>query len=65
MHAKSRKSIEESITALDDWILTYASEWCDENKVKEARERIYKNGGTIGYIAIIRDRLENVLGNED
>lgn len=40
--------------ALDDWLNTYASEFCDEGRVKEAWIRI-SEFGTIGYIAHIQE----------
>lgn len=45
------ETLNAAITALDDWTNTYASEFCDENRVAEARKRIKDNGGTVAYIA--------------
>ena len=39
-----RKALECSIIALDDWLNDYASELCDEQRVKEARQRINEFG---------------------
>ena len=44
-------TLNAPITALDDWTNTYASDFCDEERVKEAWKRISDNGGTIAYIA--------------
>lgn len=48
---KLLEALNAAITALDDWTNTYASEFCDENRVKEAWKRIKDNGGTVAYIA--------------
>jgi hypothetical protein len=57
-----RSALQNAIIALDDWTNTYASEFCDEERVKEAHDRIAEYG-TIGYIASVvkqcRDALEN------
>lgn len=45
-----RTALQASITALDDWLNIYAEELCDENRVKEAKERVGQFG-TIAYIA--------------
>ncbi len=56
-------ALKNSVTALDDWLNTYAAEMCDEKRVKEAMERIGPFG-TIGYIAHIqaanREALEQL-----
>lgn len=43
--------LNSAITALDDWTNTYAEDFCDKNRVKEAKNRIKNSGGTIAYIA--------------
>jgi hypothetical protein len=52
-------------TALDDWLNTYAEDWCDPERVFDAKERIKDNGGTVAYIAdtqvIIREAIANSL----
>ena len=42
---------------LDDWLDTYASEFCDEKRVAEARQRLREAGGTLAYISDRRERL--------
>lgn len=42
-----------STQALDDWTSTYASEFCNDARVKEAWQRITDGGGTLYYIASI------------
>lgn len=45
-----RLALNTAILALDDWANTYASDFCDEQRVVEAWQRIKDNGGTIAYI---------------
>ena len=40
-------------TALNDWIVTYASDQCGKDKVAEARQRIWENGGTLHYVGTL------------
>ncbi len=50
------------MTALDDWLNTYASEFCDEARVKEAGGRIMEEGGTLAYIADVQEQNHKALG---
>jgi len=45
-----RLALNTAILALDDWTNTYASDFCDEQRVVEAWKRIKDNGGTVAYI---------------
>lgn len=45
-----RKAMDAAILALDDWINTYAEDFCDETRVAEAKARLNENG-TIAYLA--------------
>jgi hypothetical protein len=45
-----REALDAAILALDDWTNTYASEFCDEARVAEAKARLNAQG-TIAYIA--------------
>jgi hypothetical protein len=47
-------------TALDDWLSDYAAEFCNEDRVKEARERINAHG-TIGYIGDVQQVVRAAL----
>lgn len=47
--------------ALDDWIVTYAGEFCLPETVKVAWKRISENGGTIAYAADIREKLAALI----
>lgn len=56
-----REALERSKTALDDWINTYASEFCDEERVDEAGQRIREGGGTLAYLADIQKQNRDAL----
>ena len=56
-----RKALEASSTALDDWINTFAPEFCDDERVKEARKRIRDTGGTLSYVTTIREANRQAL----
>jgi hypothetical protein len=56
------EALKRSITALDDWLNTYASEFCHEWRVKEARERIMEEGGTLAYIGDLQAQNRKALG---
>jgi hypothetical protein len=49
------------LNALDDWLHTYASEFCDEKHVIESMKRIEENGGTLSYIAQLRNEIMEKL----
>ena len=53
-------ALDKSRIALDDWINTYAPAFCDEARVKAARERI-RNGGTLAYLADIQQQNRAAL----
>ena len=59
---KTEAALRRSMVALDDWLNTYAEEFCDEQRVKEARERI-KEFGTIGYIAEVQQQNHAALSS--
>lgn len=60
-----RQALEDSILSIDDWLNTYASEMCDQARVKEARERIREAGGTLAYIADIQEANRRALAELD
>jgi hypothetical protein len=47
-----RKALDAAILALDDWTNSYAPEFCEEFRVKMARDRIIEHG-TLWYIATV------------
>jgi hypothetical protein len=56
-----KELLEELAIALDDWLHIYASDMCDEKDVKESFKRIKENGGTIAYIATLRQKIRKEL----
>ena len=55
-----KRALERSSIALDDWLNIYASEFCNENRVAEARKRVHEFG-TIAYIADTQEENRNAL----
>ena len=51
-------ALDAAILALDDWINTYAPEFCDEVRVAEAKSRLYENG-TLWYLANVVQQCSN------
>lgn len=49
-----KAALETSVMAIDDWLNIYASDFCDEERVREASQRIRKAGGTLAYIALVQ-----------
>lgn len=45
-----RAILQSALLANSDWIQTYAPEFCDDDEVREARQRIAESGGYLGYI---------------
>lgn len=58
---KLREASEKAITALDDWLNTYASDHCNQDRVNEAHRRIEECGGTIAYITDATSELRAAL----
>jgi len=50
--------------ALDDWCTTYAHDFCDEESVRAAWDRIGQHGGTIAYIADLTKRVSDMCPDE-
>ena len=61
MTRAERKLLEDCSTALNDWIVTYASEMCYPANVTTARKRIANGGGTLAYAADLRMRIKREL----
>ena len=50
--------LHQAAQALDDWIVTYASDHCSQEQVRLAWHRIFnEGGGTIAYAGELRDKL--------
>jgi hypothetical protein len=56
------KALRRSVTAIDDWLNTFAYDLCDEKRVAEAHERIHREGGTLHYIAVVQQDNRAALG---
>ncbi len=56
-----REALDRSRVAIDDWLNTYASEFCDEERVAEAGTRIRESGGTLAYIADVQEQNREAL----
>lgn len=54
-------ALVRSITAIDDWLNIYASDLCDEARVREARVRIRSNGGKLAYVANLQQKNREAL----
>ena len=57
-----RDALDQSRIALDDWVNTYAPEFCDAARVEEARARIRQHG-TLGYVATVQEQNRRALEN--
>lgn len=53
-------ALDASRVAIDDWLNIYAHDMCDEQRVKEARVRIFESGGTLAYIARIQEHNRSI-----
>lgn len=54
-------AVETAIIALDDWINIYAPEFCDADRVKQARRRLAEHG-MLYYVATVVEQCRNSLG---
>lgn len=59
-----RSALNAAVIALDDWTNLYASEFCDEERVKEAQARI-EQYGTLYYIASVVKKSKDALKDTD
>ena len=56
-----RKALRRSNAALDDWVRSYAPEFCKQEHLDETRERIQESGGTLAYIADVKEGNHEAL----
>lgn len=52
--------LKTNIQALDDWLNIWASDFCNESRVREARNRVNKVG-VVAYIAEIQEQNRKTL----
>ena len=57
---KMRNALSSAIVALDDWTRTYAPEFCDEDSVKNTKNRLMESG-TLCYIATVIQQCKDAL----
>ena len=53
-------ALHAAILALGDWVNIYAPEFCDEQRVEEAKARINEQG-TLQYVATVIQQCEDSL----
>lgn len=58
MRPSQRITINRAKLAIDDAIRIYAPEWCDPKEVVKMRRRCWRSGGTLHYLASIRQELD-------
>ena len=56
-----RDALKAADTALTDWVRSYAPEMCHKASLKESSTRVYMAGGTLAYIAGVRQQIKNAL----
>lgn len=59
-----REALERSRMAIDDWLHSYAPEFCDEDSVAQTRSRISEKG-TLGYIADVQKQNHETLSADE
>lgn len=59
-----REALERSRMAIDDWLHSYAPEFCDEDSVAQTRSRISEKG-TIGYISDVQKQNYETLSADE
>ena len=47
--------------ALDDWVVTYAPEFCSTEAIDKTRKRIVNGGGTLAYISDLNIEIRHIL----
>ncbi len=56
-----RKALRRSNAALDDWVRSYAPDFVGQEHLDETRERIQEGGGTLAYIADVKEGNQEAL----
>lgn len=62
MTRPERKLLRDCSTALDHWLHQYAPEQCDMERLKETGRAMLDAGGTLAYIAKLRQRIRKAVG---
>jgi hypothetical protein len=63
-HLAMRKALKDSMRVIDDWLHTFAPEFCGEECVAKTHKRICDAGGTLALIAYCQERNRKALGEE-
>lgn len=56
--SETDKLLADVERALDDWVATYAPEFCDAKDVAEALLRIKDKGGILSYVTDLKERVK-------
>lgn len=56
-----RKALRRSNAALDDWVRSYAPDFVKQEHLDETLERIREGGGTLAYIADVKEGNQEAL----
>ncbi len=56
----ARQLLRDLDVALTDWVRQYAPDMCSEKSCKESIKRVWDAGGTLAYIAALRERIRRV-----
>jgi hypothetical protein len=48
---KLKEALEFNNQVANDWVVSFASEFCGRDMVKETNQRIMREGGTLAYVA--------------
>ncbi|MHC2481612.1 hypothetical protein [Rhizobium leguminosarum] len=59
--AELEAALKLSFRAINDWVVVYASDMCDDARVEETKLRIRDAGGTLAYVAEINSVLGPLL----
>lgn len=62
--ARLEAALTRSVTAIDDWLNVYASEFCDKARVAEAKKR-FGEKGTLAYIADVQQANRAALAGKE
>lgn len=57
--------LRDCLTALHDWINTYAAEFCKPERVAEAFDRIALKGGTLAYVGRLAQRVDVAIKEQE
>jgi len=59
-----KAALARSMTALDDWLNIFAEDMCEEERVREAKQRVYEHG-SIHYISMVQQQNRAALRQKE